>query len=210
MFHSILCDFISVHGIPRGFCGTRTLPFEAPLKVTRGAEGFYLLYRFTSDDEPDRRVWKMTTRSESSRGERLYQAMFEIAKPTIGDTDGQLAWQKVTIPFSSFAQVRGPRLVEGAPPLNTTGGLYQIGISLSKFQMATNTTEIQAFRAGYFELQLKEIGFFSSVCNNEDAVPLGDAFSIVQVQSKEVLETKRTVLSKVLLAIAKLLFSEKR
>lgn len=148
----------------------------------------------------------MTTRSEDSRGERLYQAMFEIPKPVIRENDEQqIEWQKVTIPFDSFAQVRGPRLVEGAPRLNATGGLYQIGISLSKFQMATNTTEIKDFRSGYFELQIKEIGVVNSrIGGNEDAIEL------VQTLSKEEMEKKRPVVLKVLIPITKLLFSEKR
>lgn len=205
LYHNMIRNYPS-----RGFCGTRTLPFEAPVMVTSDIEGFYLLYRFTSDDEPNRRVWKMTTRCDKSRGEQVYQAMFEIAKPSISNKDASMEWQKVTIPFSSFAQVRGPRLVEGAPPLNATGGLYQFGITLSKFQMAAATTEIPDFRPGYFEVQLKEIGFYSGSRSNEDGSSLGSEFSMVQVLSKQEVEKKRSVSSKVLLPIFKLIFSEKR
>jgi hypothetical protein len=179
--------------------------------VTSDIEGFYLMYRFTSDDEPDRRVWKMTTRCDESRGEQVYQAMFEITKPIMSDNNvPSLDWQKAVIPFSSFAQVRGPRLVEGAPPLNATGGLYQFGMTMSKFQMATTTTEIQNFRAGYFELQLKEIGCYSGSRRSDETALLSDEFNMVKVLSKENVNKKRSVSSKVLLPIFKLIFSEKR
>lgn len=82
-----------------GFCGMRTLAFEEPLQVGDAA-GFFLDCRLTSDDEPERRVWKMTTRSERSRGEELYQAQFTIPK---NSTD---AWARIMIPFSHFRLVR--------------------------------------------------------------------------------------------------------
>jgi hypothetical protein len=181
---------------PRGFCGARTLPFEGPLKVG-DAEGLYLQCRLTSDEEPERRVWKVTTRSEQSRGEQLYQAMFEMPKTRDDE------WSTVKVPFSSFVQVRGPRLVEGGAPLNTTAGLFQIGISLSKFQISKNVTEIENFRPGYFELQLQEIGVYKA-----DMTVL--AVASPNTLPKEAVAKNRPLFLKILFPIVKIFFSEKR
>ena len=211
-----------------GFCGTRTLPFESPLQVGKDADGIYLRCRFTSDDEPQRRVWKLTTRTEASRGEQLYQAMFEYPSSSSSssstttsssgidnDDDG---WETVLVPFSSFSQVRGPRLVQGAPPLNTTGGLYQIGMTMSKFQMGANTTEIPNFRPGFFEMQLREVGVYSSsrsstasssASNDGVSVDLGEAAPI-KTLSKEEVQKKRPIMLKMLSPVFKVLFNEKR
>lgn len=95
-----------------GFCGARTLPFKEPLQVPDRALGFYLDCRLTSDNEPERRVWKLTARSESSRGEVLYQAAFQIPKSEPSDIE-EVPWNRVFVPFSDFRLVRGPRMVEG-------------------------------------------------------------------------------------------------
>jgi hypothetical protein len=180
-----------------GFCGTRTLPFEEPLTVGE-SEGLYLLCRLTSDDEPERRVWKVTTRSEKSRGEQLYQAMFELPKTTDKEE-----WSRVTIPFSSFIQVRGPRVVEGGAPLDTTGGLFQIGISLSKFQISKDGAEIENFRPGYFELQMKEIGVYAGG-------KMDVKINAPSTLAKEQAERKRPLLLKIIFPLANIFFSEKR
>ena len=91
----------------------------------------------------------MTTRSEDSRGEQLYQASFRIKEGSSEDE-----WQRIIVPFDTFTQVRGPRMVVDAPALNVSSGLYQVGLSLSKFQIGANVSEIPDFRAGYFELQV--------------------------------------------------------
>lgn len=193
----------------RGFCGTRTLPFEKPIEVGRQAEGIYLDYRFTSDDEPDRRVWKITTRSEQSRGEQLYQAMFNLSvAPTTNDNDvEEEEWTRTEIPFRTFQQVRGPRLIEGAPKLDVTNGLYQIGLSLSKFMISKNVTEIPNFRPGYFELQIKEIGIYTRQEKEEEE---DVKIPVPTTLSKSEIAKRRPLLLKILLPIAKLFFSEKR
>jgi hypothetical protein len=161
------------------------------------AEGLYLQCRLTSDDEPERRVWKVTTRSEQSRGEQLYQAMFEMPKTRDDE------WNTIKIPFSSFRQVRGPRLVEGGAPLNTTAGLFQIGMTLSKFQFGKNVTEIENFRSGYFQLQLKEIGVYKA-----DLSSL--AVASPNTLPKEVAAKNKPLVLKILFPIVKIFFSEKR
>lgn len=165
--------------------------------AVNGADGLYLLCRLTSDDEPERRVWKVTTRSEDSRGEQLYQAMFNLPKKSDDDE-----WSRVIIPFSSFMQVRGPRLVEGGASLSTTGGLFQIGLTMSKFRLGKNVTEVENFRPGYFELQLKEIGVYSG---NENLV-----VDSPTTLPKEEVKKRRPLVLKIFLPVANVFFSEKR
>ncbi len=196
--HMCACLFV-IFVVKRGFCGTRTLPFDQPIKVGQEAEGIYLQYRFTSDEEPERRVWKVTTRSESSRGEQLYQAMFQI---TTAATPDKWEWNRAEIPFSSFQQVRGPRLVEGGPALNVSNGLYQIGLSLSKFMISKNVTEIPNFRPGYFELYIKEIGIYSGKRDVNLAVPT--------TLSKNEIAKKKPLVLKLLLPLFAVFFNEKR
>merc|ERR1711865_996004 len=78
------------------------------------------------------------------------------------DKDDQDAWETIFVPFASFIEVRGPRIVENGTPLNVQkGGIYQIGLSLSKFQTkSTNVTELPNFRSGYFELHIQTIGVY--------------------------------------------------
>jgi len=94
--------FASWSGVCRtdggGFCGTRTLPFQdgKPLQVVKskadasdsdstggsnGSYGFYIKLKLMSDNEPERRVWKMTTRTKNIQtSEQVYQSSFEIPK----------------------------------------------------------------------------------------------------------------------------------
>ncbi len=186
-----------------GFCGTRTLPFQdgKPLQVsssTTFADGFYLKLRLASDDEPERRIWKLTTRVENeSRSEQLYQAEFEIPNSH--------SWQTIKVPFSSFQQVRGPRLVENGPPLDVSGGLFQIGMTLSKFQMAATMKTLENFRAGYFEVQLSEIGVYTN-----DASAASGVVETPQTLTKTEAQRKRPLALKILSPIFKRLFSEQR
>ena len=133
----------------------RTLPFDEPLHVGI-ADGIYLVIRFTSDAEPERRVWKLTTRSEPSRGRKLYQANFTLPK-SVEDAE----WQDILIPFTDFRLVIGSTKSCDDQPLDVSGGLFQIGLMMSKFKIAQNPTVLEDFLPGYFELQLKQIGFYA-------------------------------------------------
>lgn len=180
----------------------RTLPLVSPLNASL-ADGIFLDGRLASDDEPERRVWKMTVRTDNSRGEQVYQSQFEIPR-------GSDSFKRIEIPFDSFRLVRGPRLIVGGPPLNTTGGLYQIGMTMSKFLMNENTTMIENFRPGFFDLHLERIGFFS----NDSPSTVSSTYSskspiTVQTLSKKDANKKRPLILKLLLPIAKLFFSEK-
>lgn len=196
----------------------RTLPFSsAPLNAT-GMEGIYLDAKLVSDDEPERRVWKMTVRTDTSRGEMVYQAEYDLkqamdeaaAASNDSNNDG---WARVKVPFDKFQQVRGPRLIPDGPKLDVTGGIYQIGMTLSKFQMAQNTTELSNFRPGFFDMHIQRIGFY----NNEGVVPVEKIVSstttaannVPETLSKEEAQSKRPLLLKMALPIAKIFFSEK-
>lgn len=177
-----------------GFCGFRTNPFQEPLLVG-DADGLYIVVRLASDTDADRRVWKMSTRTKPDRGELLYQA--PVVFQQVDDE-----WSRIKVPFDTFELVRGPRII-GGTPLNTTGGLYQVGMTMSKFVFGKNLTTMENFRPGFFELQFKEIGLY------KDAA---DAKSIEMTQpkvwSKDEAKKRRPLLLKMLLPISRIFFSE--
>lgn len=183
----------------RGFCGFRTNPFNEPLKVGL-CDGFYVKCRLASDNEPERRIWKISTRTKPNRGEFLYQAPFDLAGAYAADQSSP-EWYTVKVPFQSFMYVRGPRIVPDGPPLNLTGGLYQIGMTMSKFAFGANTTELLNFRDGFFDFQMREIGLYKE--NNPMEM---DSISKPQVLNKD----KKPIIVKILLPISKIFFSESR
>lgn len=208
----------------------RTLPLQENLNAT-AQEGIFLKCRLASDDEPERRNWKFTLRSDTSRGEQVYQAAFFLPEQQqqqqqakaedSSSSNGE--WALVQVPFTSFQLVRGPRLVPDAPPLDTTKGLFQIGLSLSKFVIGYNTTQLENFRAGFFDLHLSQIGFYSSSDTTTRSRALekgvertGSTVVATTSRGRKVPDTlsqkevkqKRPVLLKLLLPMAKLLFSE--
>lgn len=251
-----------------GFCGARTLPFVAPLDAG-GADGVYLECDLVSDDDASRRVWKMSLRTDTSRGEQVYQAEYDLGRAVEeecvmrealeeateaeralrnairvaeeygakkeadelkdkGDDlrramddmkeDGQGAneddacWTRVRIPFDDFKLVRGPRLVPDAPPMNITGGIYQIGMTLSKFRMAQNMTELEDFRAGYFDMRIRSIGFYAAgegpVASTAAEEGPDRTADVPDTLTKEEAASKRPLLLKLLFPVARLLFSE--
>jgi hypothetical protein len=216
-----------------GFCGVRTLPFANNTTGGGGAalnatdkEGIYMDCNLVSDDEAYRRVWKMTVRTDSSRGELVYQAEYDlqhaleeakrkaVKADSAEEEDAQSSsWARVRIPFDNFQQVRGPRLVPDGPKLDLSGGIYQIGMTLSKFKMARNTTELEEFRPGYFELRIRRIGFYQSDKNDNMVLPAvmeesSSSNLVPDTLSKEEAAKKRPLLLKLLLPVAKLFFSE--
>jgi len=200
-----------------GFCGMRTLPFLEPLQVGDGivsdngnstfADGLFVRCRLASDNEPERRVWKMTIRTDTSRGELVYQSSFQLPKSTSTEDE----WKTIHVPFNSFQQVRGPRIVPNGETLDLSGGIFQIGMTMSKFQMGMNTTEIDNFREGYFELQIKQIGLYFESDMEKDIIRTDNAITktIVQTLTKEEMIKKRSPVFKLLIAVSKIFFSEK-
>ena len=189
-----------------GFCGTRTLPFETPLNAT-GYNGIFLDAKLASDNEADRRMWKVTVRTDSSRGEQVYQAQFDLGK-AIKEVDNSAnieGWAKVLVPFDNFQLVRGPRLVPNGPKLDLSGGLYQIGMTMSKFKIAVNTTELENFRPGFFEVHIQKIGFYKNDDENMNYIAKS---SVPNTLSKEQAGKKRPLILKFLLPVAKVFFSE--
>jgi hypothetical protein len=196
-----------------GFCGMRTLPFTQPLNGT-GFDGVYVDCRLASDDEPERRVWKMTVRTDSSRGEQVYQSEFDLAqamKRCANDegSSNTTTMARVYVPFEKFQMVRGPRLIPDGPKLNLTGGIFQIGMTMSKFKMAQNTTILDNFKAGYFDLHISKIGFYSNDTESDTMESISKAVVVPDTLSKAEAQRKRPLPFRVLLPIAKLLFSEK-
>jgi len=149
----------------------RTRPMIQPLNATN-QDGIYITCRLASDNEPERRVWKVSLRTDESRGEMmLYQAAFTIPpqqmptpQETVVDLESSSSssstWTTIQIPFTSFQMVRGPVAVINGPSLNLTRGIYQIGLIMSKFKIGPTMTEMDNFRSGYFDLHIQQIGFY--------------------------------------------------
>lgn len=200
-----------------GFCGVRTLPFKETLDVN-GTAGLYIKCRLSSDEEADRRVWKITTRTEKSRGELLYQAMFTFPKhqqsaDSDSSSDGDNGdWRTIRVPFEDFKLVKGARLMPNATGLDNSGGLYQIGMTMSKFIMSSEMKAMDDFRPGYFELQIQQLGLYASSSTTE-IVPaptpnLQEDNPAVQSMTKKEALAQRPLLLKVLLPLSKLFFTE--
>lgn len=187
----------------------RTLPFKQSLDAT-GQDGVFIDCKLSSDDEPEKRMWKLTVRTDTSRGEQVYQAQFDLAEATAASRANGDDWAHVIVPFDDFQLVRGPRLIPDGPKLDLSGGIFQIGMTLSKFKIAVNTTTLDDFRPGFFDLHIQRIGFFKNGEQSE-AVPASDAraISIPDTLTKKEAEKKRPLPLRILLPVAKLLFSEK-
>jgi len=190
----------------------RTQPFTSPLNATN-QEGVYLDCKLVSDDEANRRMWKMTVRTDSSRGEMVYQAEYDLQKAMDeakkNDDNDDDVWARVIVPFDKFQQVRGPKIMPDGPKLNVTGGIFQIGMTLSKFKMAQKTTVLEDFRPGFFDMHIQGIGFYH---DQGVAIPAKEQIlssSVPDTLSKKEAQKKRPLLLKMILPISKILFSEK-
>lgn len=203
----------------------RTLPFQVPLNAT-DQDGIYIDCRLASDDEPERRMWKLTVRTDPSRGEMVFQSQFDLKEAMEEARERGEEWARVRVPWDEFQLVRGPRLVLDGPKLDVSRGIYQIGMTLSKFKIAVNTTELENFRPGFFDLHLQRIGFYQSRSQVEQDLQqqqqrpveevtksmetvLVDGVRVPDTLSKVEAERKRPLLLKMLVPVAKLLFSEK-
>jgi hypothetical protein len=96
-----------------------------------------------------------------------------------------------------------------APAVDTSSGIYQIGLSMSKFIIGLVPRELENFRPGFFELQIRRIGFFkieTFAVEGSVTTPSVAANTI----SKQEAEKKRPTLLKIFSPIAKVFFSEQR
>ena len=130
---------------------------DAPLDLSK-ADGVYVDAILTSDADVARRAWKLTLRTAASRSEIVYSAEWAPRGP-----DG--VGGPTFVPFSDFKLVRGPRVVEGAPPLNATqcANVYGFGLTLSRFGAASvNMAEVENFRDGPFAVKLNAVGVYGA------------------------------------------------
>jgi Complex I intermediate-associated protein 30 (CIA30) len=219
-------DYAIWNGICRidggGFCGFRTNPFKTPFIVSNDTIGFYIKCRLVSDNEPERRVWKITTRTKPDRGELLYQAPFQFSNYNKNNNYDNIEWQFIYVPFDTFRLVRGPQVVENGPKLNVSMGIYQIGMTMSQFIFAStftnnnNTIEktLPNFRDGYFEVNIEEIGVYSATSNT---IKTNDEKSILSLQKQEPIQVldvftkgelkkQKSLFIKMILVIVRLVF----
>ena len=100
----------------------------------------------------------MTIRTGASRGEVVHSAEWQ---PRVGGSTGGPHF----VPFSDFRLVRGPRLVEGAPPLNASScaSVFGVGLTVSKFAAAGGgdaMATVPDFRDGPFRVALFGVGAY--------------------------------------------------
>ena len=173
-----------------GFCGVRTKPLAEPVMIPgevllvnttddegifdkdgeKSDAGVYLECLHTGDNEPQRRVWKTTLRTDSSRGQMgVYQADFNMPLRPVDNS-----WSKVYVPFHDFKLVSGPSVVRDGGMVDVSGGVYQFGLIMSKFRVPKDSgaaaargggggemfEEVDDFRDGPFELRIKRWGFY--------------------------------------------------
>ena len=138
-------------------CGTRTATLEEPLDLS-AYDGIYIDAALVSDEDVARRAWKCTIRTGASRGEVVHSAEWT---PSVGEGGAPCR-----VPFEDFKLVRGPRLVEGAPPLNASAceKVYGFGLTLSKFGAARPgaTPVVENFRDGPFAVKLNGVGCYGA------------------------------------------------
>eukprot|EP00740_Mantoniella_antarctica_P023874 CAMPEP_0198680696 /NCGR_PEP_ID=MMETSP1468-20131203/5329_1 /TAXON_ID=1461545 /ORGANISM="Mantoniella sp, Strain CCMP1436" /LENGTH=464 /DNA_ID=CAMNT_0044421339 /DNA_START=49 /DNA_END=1443 /DNA_ORIENTATION=+ len=142
-----------------GFAGARSVALKTPLDLST-FDGIAMSCGFESDDEPQRRTWKATVRTQNNRGEVVYQATF---MPPVADKtkDANAKPEEIRIPWESFRLVRGPVVVPDVPPLSADqcSQVFGLGLIMSRFGPQGPMPD---FREGPFRLALHSLGVFSS------------------------------------------------
>ena len=192
-----------------GFAGARSVALQTPLDLS-GFDGIALTVGFESDDEPERRTWKATVRTQNDRGEMVYQATFvpPVVDSSKKNEPNELPPQ-TRIPWSNFRLVRGPTIVPDVPPLSKEqcASVYGLGLIMSRFGPKGPMPE---FREGPFKLAVHAMGVFA-----EDETPPPPA-SLVSAAAgnvgKKASENRgtRNVVTFLLAPLIKIAFSEKR
>lgn len=190
-----------------GFTGCRSVALKNPLDLS-AYDGIALTCGFESDDEPERRTWKATVRTQNDRGEMVYQATFVPPVATRSGAGPDERPPEIRIPWDSFRLVRGPTVVPDVPPLSADecAKVYGLGLIMSRFGPRGPMPE---FREGPFRLALHGYGVYSEL---EDAPsPATLASAAADNAGKRASENRgtRNVVTFVLAPLIKLVFSEK-
>ena len=162
---------------------------------------------FESDDEPERRTWKATVRTQNDRGEVVYQASFV---PPVSSGVSEEA-SCVCIPWSEFRLVRGPVVVPGVPPLSKDrcDSVYGLGLIMSRFGPRGPMPD---FREGPFRLALRGLGVFSDSPSDASPPALDLVAAVAENAGKKSSENRgtRNVVTWILAPLIKVAFSESR
>ena len=190
--------YMNFQGILReeggGFCGFRTSPLALPIDGST-FDGVILRCRFKSDKDSSRRTFKLTIRDDGTRGEYVFQQMFNVPPPK--GEGGE--WHDIMVPFKDLKAVRGPVINPNAKPFNASN-ILQVGVVISKFIISETMETIDDFRPGFFSMDFKEIGLYS--------VSEGGGGGEVLAPSFNDSPQKKSPLLKVLGPLFKLVFSE--
>ena len=190
-----------------GFTGCRSVALKNPMDLS-AYDGIALTCGFESDDEPERRTWKATVRTQNDRGEMVYQATFVPPVATRSGTGSDERPPEIRIPWDAFRLVRGPTVVPDVPPLSADecAKVYGLGLIMSRFGPRGPMPD---FREGPFRLALHGYGVYSQ---SEDAPsPATLASAAADNAGKRASENRgtRNVVTFVLAPLIKLVFSEK-
>ena len=195
-----------------GFTGCRSVALKTPLDLT-AFDGISIVCGLESDDEPARRTWKATVRTQNNRGEVVYQASFvppvSVASSKAKDAEGDAIPTEVRIPWESFRLVRGPVVVPDVPPLSADqcGEVYGLGLIMSRFGP---NGPMPDFRDGPFRLALHRYGVYALNGDGIDPpLTLPRAATLGDRSSENSGRMKNSPLSLVLGPLIKLVFSEK-
>ena len=189
-----------------GFTGARSVALRRPLDLSP-YDGLMIACAFESDDEPERRTWKATVRTQNDRGEVVYQASFV---PPVSSGVSEEA-SCVCIPWSEFRLVRGPVVVPGVPPLSKDrcDSVYGLGLIMSRFGPRGPMPD---FREGPFRLALRGLGVFSDSPSDASPPALDLVAAVAENAGKKSSENRgtRNVVTWILAPLIKVAFSESR
>jgi hypothetical protein len=189
-----------------GFAGCRSVALKNQIDLS-AFDGVSIVCGLESDDEPTRRTWKATVRTQNNRGEVVYQASFV---PPVADKDVNSMPPEVRIPWESFRLVRGPVVVPDVPPLSADQctAVYGLGLIMSRFGPSG---PMPTFREGPFRLALHQYGVYTADGKDAATAPttLPAAANLGDKSSENSGRTKNSPISVVLGPLIKLVFSEK-
>eukprot|EP00239_Pterosperma_sp_CCMP1384_P000875 CAMPEP_0197850990 /NCGR_PEP_ID=MMETSP1438-20131217/16947_1 /TAXON_ID=1461541 /ORGANISM="Pterosperma sp., Strain CCMP1384" /LENGTH=441 /DNA_ID=CAMNT_0043464439 /DNA_START=71 /DNA_END=1396 /DNA_ORIENTATION=+ len=184
-----------------GFTGTRTKALASAVDLSK-YNGLVLRCALESDDEPERRTWKVTLRTQNNRGEIVYQAAF-TPPVAIPDT----APPPIHIPWNKFRLVRGPAVMEGVPPLSADQckSVYGLGLIMSRFGAQGPMTN---FKSGAFRLAIHGLGCYSTSPEGDQLPPVDMLPPLTESSATTANRGTRTILTFILAPILAIVFNE--
>ena len=96
-------------------------------------------------------------------------------------------------------------MVKEGPPLNVSSGLFQLGMTMSKFAW-NRTGEIENFRDGFFEVKIKSMGLYYDESEVERQSTVIASSGQPEILSRDEAKKKKSVLFKLLGPLVRIVF----